>query len=204
MGRLRRALLVGLVLTGVFVLGGQSAAHACSCAPATPAEQMAEADAVFTGELTSVTPVRVDDIGLYEHAFRFDVDEVFGGSVGPTAEVLSTLGGTGCGLDAQVGQRWVVVASREVSHPEDLTTGYCTETRIIGEATPRFVGEGHPPDPSIPAPRDRTVDTRVATGQLVALGLLLAIGVVAGAMALGRRPVLAEAVPARSAAQAPG
>lgn len=180
------ASLAAVLVAGMVVVGDASAAHACSCIAERPAQQAAEADAVFAGELISVTPARVDDSGLYQHAFRFDVDEVFVGPVGPTAEVLSSLGGAACGIEPAIGQRWVVVASRDERHPEDLTTNGCTASRVIGPTTPRFVGQGRPPDPAVAVPPDRTVDTRAVAGQLGAIGLL-AIGLVAGAMALGRR-----------------
>jgi hypothetical protein len=183
-----RLVLAMTFLAAVVVLGSGTAAHACSCIGTPPAQQVAEADAVFTGELTSVTPARVDDIGLYEHAFRFDVDEVFAGSIGPTAEVLSALGGAACGLEPAVGQRWVIVASRGEPHPEDLTTSSCVASRPIGETTPRFLAAGQPPDASVAAPPDRTVDTR-SLALAAAVGGAAVIALVTGAIRLGRRPM---------------
>jgi hypothetical protein len=179
---------VGLLLTGVVVLGGASAAHACSCVPRTHREELAEAAAVFTGELTSLVPARVEDLGLVEHAFRFEVDEVFRGQVGPTAEVLSLLGSAACGLDARVGQRWFVIADRDERHPDELVTSYCTATQRLTGATPHFVGVGHPPDPAVAAPPDRTVDT-TSLAVMVLAGGAAAIALTTG-IVRRRRPKL--------------
>ena len=190
-----RRFLVLLVLGLAVAVADAAPAAACSCAPRSPAEQLAESEEVYVGELASTAPVidRTDDLLPYRLALRFDVDEVFVGDVGRTAEVWAYPGtGSLCGLGAEVGQRWLVFASRDDPQDDHLVTGFCSASQRLPGAAAAWVGEGHPPDPDVPAPPERsaTDDLARATGALAAAGALAVVG-----LRIGTR---------RRAQQAPG
>jgi len=88
--------LLGLVSTG--------SALACSCAPATPAEALAESDAALVGRLLSV-----DSRGPSRARYRYEVLRVYRGrdaiERGSTLSVLSSKSSAACGLPDRLGGR---------------------------------------------------------------------------------------------------
>lgn len=175
-------LVLGLAL--VVVDGAPAAACSCFWDQTTVLET---AGAAFTGEFDSLGPVYEPSgpYGIGSSALRFSVDEVFAGSVGPLAEVLTPNGS--CQLNPLEGERWFIVASREPPR-DDLFVGSCGPSEMIGAGNaPRWIGEGHPPDDDLAAPPRRTprdlpggdpdeLRSLVLGALAAAVGSLLALG----------------------------
>jgi hypothetical protein len=151
---LLRALLAGLLLTGVLVLGGASAAHACTCAPVRPNEQLDEAALVFTG-----TVVDVDETAYWRNTtwYRFAVDQVFKGDSAREVELRTAASGSSCGFEFEDDRRYLVYAS---AHRGALTTGLCSNNLIDPAPTmlDRRFEAGQPPNHALALPPDRVFD----------------------------------------------
>jgi hypothetical protein len=97
-------------VVGALVLAGN--AHACSCAPATPAESLADSDAAIVARLLAVDPR-----GPGRAEYRYDVLRVYRGrraiEPGSVLEVLSSRGSAACGLPERVGGRFGLFLGRE-------------------------------------------------------------------------------------------
>ena len=110
-------------------------ALACQCRELQPpCSQYAEADAVFVGSVTDVTPVDYDLIATAESLIKrvgFKVERAFRGVEGARAELI--VWGTSCDFGFADGKTYLVYASRS---PEKgtLSTGYCTRTAELSKA----------------------------------------------------------------------
>jgi hypothetical protein len=110
---------VAIAAVSVALLGlvGADSALACSCAPSTPAESLAGADAAIVARLLSVAPH-----GATQAEYRYEVLHVYRGrdaiAPGATVKVLSPRGSAACALPDRVehnyglfllgdGPRWV-------------------------------------------------------------------------------------------------
>lgn len=93
---------VSVVLLGLVFA---DSALACSCAPSTPAESLAGADAALTGRLLSVDPR-----GGARAVYRYEVLHVYRGrsKIQPGSEltVISPRGSAACALPDLVGHRY--------------------------------------------------------------------------------------------------
>ncbi|HEU4393063.1 MAG TPA: hypothetical protein VFR04_05430 [Solirubrobacterales bacterium] len=93
---------VAVVLLGLVFAGSASA---CSCAPAAPAESLAESDAAIVGRLLSV-----ESHGPARSEYRYEVVRVYRGADaierGSTLAVLSPKGSAACALPDGVGRRF--------------------------------------------------------------------------------------------------
>lgn len=91
------AALLGLVFAG--------GALACSCAPASPAQSLAAADAAIVGRLLSVQPH-----GAARAEYRYRVLRVFRGAgeiePGAAVSVISPRGSAGCALPTRLERRY--------------------------------------------------------------------------------------------------
>jgi len=100
---------VAVVLQGLVFAGS---ALACSCAPASPAESLAAADAAIVGRLLAVDPR-----GPARAAYRYAVLRVYRGrdliERGSVLEVLSSRSSAACGLPDRVGGRFGLFLGRE-------------------------------------------------------------------------------------------
>jgi hypothetical protein len=91
----------------VVLLGlvGAGSALACSCAPATPAESLARADAAITARLRAVEPH-----GATRAVYRYEVLHVYRGrdaiEPGSTLKVMSPRGSAACALPDRVGRNY--------------------------------------------------------------------------------------------------
>jgi hypothetical protein len=89
--------LLGLVFAG--------SAFACSCAPSTPSESLAAADAAITGRLLGVEPH-----GATRAEYRYEVLRVYRGrdviARGTTLSVVSPRGSAACALPDRVGRSY--------------------------------------------------------------------------------------------------
>jgi Tissue inhibitor of metalloproteinase len=93
---------VAVVLAGLVFAGS---ALACSCAPAAPAESLAESDAAIVGRLLAV-----ESHGPARAKYRYEVLRVYRGrdaiEPGSTLKVLSPRSSAACGLPDRVGHRF--------------------------------------------------------------------------------------------------
>jgi hypothetical protein len=127
-----------VIFAGVLLLLPCSAARvlACQCRERQPpCSQYAEADAVFVGAVTDVTPVDYDLIatpGSNVRRVGFKVERAFRGVGGARAELIEW--GTSCDFGFEDGKTYLVYAYRS---PEKgtLSTGYCTRTAELSKAS---------------------------------------------------------------------
>ena len=196
--RAKRGDLVGVaaavaaaVLCLLTLLVPTNTAHACSCAPAgSPAEALAEADAVFAGEVTSVkfsgtSPYRLSSAALV--TVEFSVSRIWKGPRLATLTVETERREVSCGFEFKKGQHYIV-------YVRDGRTGLCTRTAPAWRAFADVValGRGLPPEPMAgPAPAGSGACSAAANAgdsraDVAALALL------AGIVGLGirRRPRL--------------
>jgi 5-hydroxyisourate hydrolase-like protein (transthyretin family) len=126
-----------IVLIGVLVLCGvvSPTANACTCArPGTPCESYGAATAVFVGTATSAREAdrgNQKQIDWAPKAFKFSVEQSYLGVDGTEIEVFTGRGGGDCGYGFQIGERYLVYASR---YENRLTTGICTRTKPFAQA----------------------------------------------------------------------
>ena len=119
-------LAAGLALYALASLSGGGTAQACSCAfpPGSPAEELAQADAVFAGVATSVKahrklfilPSSSDPVTV-----EFDVSHVWKGPQQESLTVKTVRSESSCGYEFQKGE-WYVVYARNGE------TGLCSRT----------------------------------------------------------------------------
>ena len=190
MRRLLVLLLSGLLLLTGWVLA--PSASACSCAPATPAEQVERADVVFTGTLVSrevVHPVP-GVVGSDDPAVHvFAVDAVLKGTASAHQEVVSADSSASCGLDLSGDGPFLVHATDPPGGPEGrLTANLCGGTapaddELVAQVQ-ALAGGGATGGPAVELYEDPSTATF-----LLLLGGLLALTVLVGALAAlqGRR-----------------
>jgi hypothetical protein len=153
----RRLLL--LLLGGLLVLTGwvlAPAASACSCVPATTAEQLARADVAFTGTLVSREVLRPDPgtSGSDDPVVHvFAVDTVLKGAPAAQQIVVSAASSASCGLELSGDGPFLVLATA----PPDAPAGQLTAT-LCGGTGPV------PPELAAEAPGPAGVDPAGATG----------------------------------------
>ena len=129
-------LAAGLALYALASLSGAGPAHACSCAVAlgSPAEELAQADAVFAGVATSVKahrklfilPSSSDPVTV-----EFDVSHVWKGPQQETLTVKTVRSEASCGYEFQKGE-WYIVYARNGE------TGLCNRTMSTWRAFADF------------------------------------------------------------------
>ncbi len=109
--------------------------HACQCRERQPpCAQYWEADAVFIGSVTEITPELVpysDDRFLEYEMVKFDVEQSFRGIDGGKAELAVWL--SSCAYSFKVGKKYLVYAYRN-SITNKLDTSYCSRTRELFNA----------------------------------------------------------------------
>jgi hypothetical protein len=126
-----------LVLTLMFLLLPCVAAnvHACQCRERQPpCAQYWEADAVFIGSVTAVTPELVpysDDSRLEYDMVKFEVERSFRGVDGGKAELA--VWRSSCRYDFEAGKKYLVYAYRDPK-TNTLDTNACSRTRELSDA----------------------------------------------------------------------
>jgi hypothetical protein len=116
-----RAVLVTALLAGVVVLGGATAAHACSCR--LDPESVAHADLAFIGHTTQSPDVLP---GGVDSRYTFSIDQVIHGAGIGRVDVVSANQDSACGVIFIARRRYVVVADRGLDGT--LRTGLCSGT----------------------------------------------------------------------------
>lgn len=152
--RAKRSDLVAATVAGVFALGLVALfalprpAHACLCAPSgSPTEALAEADAVFAGEVVAIRalghpPYRLSSADPVEVEFR--VSRVWKGPRRERLTVETEFSGASCGYEFKKGRKYIVYTW------QGTRTGLCTRTAPAWMAFADFaaLGPGHLPEPT--------------------------------------------------------
>lgn len=109
--------------------------YACQCRERQPpCAQYWEADAVFIGSVTEITPELVpyfDDRFLEYEMVKFDVERSFRGVDGGKAELA--VWRSSCAYSFEAGKQYLVYAYRN-SKTNTLDTSYCSRTRELSDA----------------------------------------------------------------------
>jgi hypothetical protein len=179
--RAAAAILIALAVAAAMVAGAPPAS-ACSCmAPAPPETALAEADAVFAGEVTAV-----EGRASTSHVARVAVTEVFTGDVGEEVEVHTPPDAAACGYAFEVGRDELVYAV--LDDAGRLQTNLCDRTAPVAEADEDLAALGEGAAPEAAAPDDGPPGWLVpAAGALV-----LAAAAIGTAVALRRRTRLEQ------------
>ena len=195
-----RRLLV-LVLGALVLLGAGWAvapsASACSCVPATVADQVAGADVVFTGTLLSrevLPPAPGTWTSEAPAVHVFAVRTVLKGTASARQEVVSADSSASCGLELAGDGPFLVHASQAPGDPAGrLTATLCggtapADAALVAEVQ-SLTGGGPPPVPTLDAPAGTSEDPS-GTTFLLLLGGLLGLTVLVGGLAAwkDRRP----------------
>jgi len=144
LGRRCTRLSTGPLLVVGLALGWCAAprvARACSCiAPPAPEEAFENADAVFEARPFGMS---ADD---RQARYRFEVDRVWKGPIGPQVEIITARHSATCGRTYQVGAKYVVYAQRD--QDGEWSDNLCSRTRGSRSAAEdlEVLGAGRPPD----------------------------------------------------------
>ncbi len=123
----------------IFLITFAIQANACSCAGSPPpCEAYWDASAVFVGTVifSTTTKIKLGDFEVTNRLVRFHVDRHLRGVKGSEVEVLTGMGGADCGYGFRLGGQYLVYAYR--NEGKVLSTGICTRTRLLSEATADF------------------------------------------------------------------
>jgi hypothetical protein len=126
-----------IVLLGLVSAGS---ALACSCAPASPAESLARADAAIVARLLAVEPH-----GATRAEYRYEVLHVYRGrdavEPGSTLTVTSPVGSAACALPDRVGRNYGLFLLGEGRHWVGGLCGLVSPRRLWAAA--RKPDDGH-------------------------------------------------------------
>ena len=172
-----------LAVIGLITASQPTCAFACSCiAPGPPAEALAQATAVFAGEVSAVAapasagtaaPVRV----------TFNVTQSWKGAPQPTIVVGTPDSSASCGVEFVKGERYLVYATESEGQ---LQTNLCSRTALLSAAAEDLAALGAGQAPSGPTTLPATGLAPQETDWLLPLGL--GAGLVGlGALAARRR-----------------
>ena len=119
----------------VFWFMQTEAAQACSCAaPATTAEALTRATAVFKGKVIKISVPSLDWIGLTRtgaHRVKFEILKQWKGQSSDPIVVVTRLTGEGCGFPFEEQKEYLVYVVAELKH---IQTGICTGTKSVADA----------------------------------------------------------------------
>ncbi len=194
----KRGYLVGVAVAlclAIYLLAALSfprPAHACSCASSgSPAEALAEADAVFAGEVVAVRPLGHPPFRMSTAdpvAVEFKVSRVWKGPRRETLIVETESSGISCGYEFKKGRKYIVYTW------DGTRTGLCTRTAPAWMAFADFValGPGHSPEVLPGAEMAGGGACGAATGSSERPLDIASVILLAGVIALGirRRPRL--------------
>lgn len=177
------ALFLALAFAAVFPRD----AYACSCNGRTSQSAARQADAIFAGRVLATSTVRRPKPGRTE--IRFEVSQVYKGSVYREQVVASPQGGDGCGIAPAVNSDWVIFAEERVEGSGNsavfrLVTQLCSGN-LPGSLPPTTLGRGQPPMDGASDREERAVTTDAAfTRTLEIGGITLGVLVVLGGVGL--------------------
>ncbi len=148
----RRVIALASIASLVLVASASfaSPAGACSCARWTR-RSIAESDAAFVGVLRDFSSIEAE-----VPIWTFEVESVHAGELGPEVKVAAPVGGGGCGLPLDVGDRAAVrlewVEPGEPTLTETDVAMWHSNLCLTGDPEQlASLGAPHPPDPGIGA-----------------------------------------------------
>lgn len=175
------------------MVGPAAPAHACSCAWDDGLRQIAHADQIFTGEVTSQRDGRSSTMYGPRAAVSFAVDDVYKGPVARTAIVLAVRQTASCGYEFENGGRYLVYAVKDQEDPALLTTGLCTGTKLLAGAATAENALGQPREPVAGGPSVDDYTARPSKVLLVGGGVAV-LAAVGGSVWIWRRRRTARTV----------
>ena len=138
------ALGFSMCLLTVVALALPKTAYACSCAPpGSPAEALAEADAVFAGKVTAIRPLGQPPFRLSSAdpaAVEFQISRVWKGPRREIATIETELSEISCGYEFKKGNTYIVYA-------RGGRTGLCSRTSPAWRAFEDLVALGPGQEP---------------------------------------------------------
>lgn len=125
--------MVQILFLFLIMLAWPAVVDACSCAwPGRPCAAYADTHLIFSGRVTDISTVKLE--GDYEQRLvRFELIELFKGTVKGALEVVTGRGGGDCGYSFRRGGEYLVYAHRW-EKLNRLYTGICSRTRALTEA----------------------------------------------------------------------
>ena len=175
-GSMTRVVGVALVLGALWFLGSLAAVHACKCVvPGSPAEELEKFDAVFAGNVISVSHSFDPNVTPYKPGDRttvgFDVSTVWKGVVHERMYITTPPTGGSCGFAFSEGAQYIVYASLSASGDDGYQASICSRTalRRNAQADLEALGEGRAPRVGTAEPQPEQSQDSFATGVWAAL-----------------------------------
>ena len=176
-----------LVLGALWFLGSLAAVHACKCAvPGSPAEELEKFDAVFAGEVVSVSHSFDPNVTPYKPGDRttvgFDVRAVWKGVVHERMYITTPPTGGSCGFAFSEGAQYMVYASLRASGDAGYQASICSRTALLRDAQADLeaLGEGRAPRAGTAGVPPETTPDSFAAGVRVALAVTVATVILLG------------------------
>jgi hypothetical protein len=148
-----KGLLAMALVFAVLALAPACPAYACSCIPpAPPKESLADAAAVFSGEVTEVVLPGGGVVNTAEMIeVNFKVDQVWKGEIAELTTVTTAGSSASCGFEFQSGQSYIVYAYLVDGQ---LNASLCSRTAALENAGEDLeaLGEGAAPTPAVSQP----------------------------------------------------
>lgn len=169
-----------IVLFAAFVFD-TNIAFACSCTyPASPAFELASADAVFSGTVTSIAAPTVVQSGADPEKVHFNVSKVWKGNISETVDVVTAISSASCGYAFETGNNYIVYAYKDsfTEHAYgELTTQLCTRTKLLSEAQEDLseLGPGQNPEGGSGSGITRTALSQAQTFIIALLAILILV-----------------------------
>jgi len=190
-----RVVGVALVLGALWFLGSLAAVHACKCVvPGSPAEELEKFDAVFAGEITSVSHSFDPNVTPYKPGDRttvgFDVSTVWKGDVHERMYITTPPTGGSCGFAFSEGEPYIVYASLNASGDAGYQASICSRTALLRQAQADLdaLGEGRAPRVGTAGPQPEQPEGSSATGVWVGLlATAVTVLLLGGNLAYARR-----------------
>ena len=118
------------ILAFVFLtFASDSLACLCDALPNPPCRAYWETPAIFSGVVTSITPINTDGVG--ERKVSIKVERAYKGIDKNQVEVFTGDGRMDCGFPFEVGERYLVYAN---NYNDVLSTSYCMRTHNLSRA----------------------------------------------------------------------
>ena len=183
-----RAVILALVVSGVWFFGHAGQVYACKCAePGSPSEELEKFDAVFAGRVVSVHHSYDPDGETVSPEDRstigFEVSTVWKGSIHETTYITTPPTGGSCGYTFIEGETYVVYASDSIYADGGYTASICSRTALMAQAQADIdeLGDGQAPQAgtSGPAPEDTALGGVWVIVIVVAAAILVVGGIVA-------------------------
>jgi hypothetical protein len=136
MNRIALALLMTTVFGAAMVVAGSVPAGACSCRAIAETEALEAADAAFLGTVADTNSPGQPLSSIDPVTWTFAVEGVFKGDVAARQEVVSAFSSASCGIDFEIGARYLVFAQSggiggpdPTPRPGQLQANLCGGTR---------------------------------------------------------------------------